>query len=245
MKLCVLGNSHLASLKLAWDQIADQQSDFELTFFGSPRMGMNALRAEPEAKKLFTPKEGVADHLAQSSGGLREIDYTKYDAFLLYGLFFGAPRLDKRHSDAVKQATINDMIQSSLALQTARKLGKLGEKHVFFGLEPLLSDGGEKLIEAGNLEPNLLEYRDITEHIARRLKRPYWHLLSQPEETIDRLLTTNPEYGKGSVRLLPHAKKGSVHPARDVHHMNAEYGKLYLERALPQIATVVKAQSAA
>ena len=91
LKVCVLGNSHLASMKTGWDLVRDAFPDHELTFFGAPKAMMDDLSLEGNC--LVPGNEKLRRKLNGFSNGLDAIDIDAFDAFIVVGLQFGPRRL--------------------------------------------------------------------------------------------------------------------------------------------------------
>ncbi len=91
IKIAVLGNSHLASAKTGWEQIKDRYPGHALTFFGAPKDMMNDLELAEDVLRPQTNR--LRNKLRRSSDGLEAILLPSYDAFILYGLEFGARRV--------------------------------------------------------------------------------------------------------------------------------------------------------
>jgi hypothetical protein len=86
IRLCVIGNSHLAAYKLGWDALkaASATPPVQPVFFGAPRDGMRRVKL---SGGVITPtRADIGDHFRRMSGGLGEIRLADYDAFLLIGL---------------------------------------------------------------------------------------------------------------------------------------------------------------
>ena len=226
MKVCVISNSHLASLKKGADQLDESNIEVHLTFFGSPNRGIAQLRPNKEEGCLSSNNEKVREHLAQSSGGLSEISYADYDAFLIYGLFLTIPQLDQRLSSRVMRQTLDDTVDLSLAMRTVKKLHKLGSKPVFCSAEPLLS---ENRFDRGHKRPssNVLPLNKTQALLKERIEDANTWFIEQPIGSIVDDFSTKAKYSKSSLRF-----DGGEHLARDIRHMNADYGQLYLETAL-------------
>ncbi len=87
IRICAIGNSHLASWKLGWDRIRHQHPEIDITFFGVLRAGLHSL--QPDGTRMVSLDPSVADEMAFTSGGKREIVVGDYDVFCLVGLDFG------------------------------------------------------------------------------------------------------------------------------------------------------------
>jgi len=88
-RLCLMGNSHLAALKLGWDRLRDAHPDVAVTFFGSRGAGVcKGMRLEGGA---LVPSAQDLVNFRWTSGGLKEIRLEDFDCFALVALGF-APR---------------------------------------------------------------------------------------------------------------------------------------------------------
>ena len=226
MKVCVISNSHLASVKKGADQLGESGIDADLTFFGSPNRGIAQLKPNAEEGCLSSSNEKVREHLVQSSGDLNEIRYSDYDAFVIYGLFLTIPQLDQRLSSRVMQQALDDTVHLSLAMRTVKKLHRLGTKPVFCSAEPLLS---ENRFDRGHKRPSskVLPLNETQARLKERIEGANTWFIEQPKDSIANDFSTKEEYSKSSLRF-----DGGEHLARDIRHMNADYGQLYLETAL-------------
>lgn len=90
-KICVLGNSHLASMKTGWELIRETTPDLDLTFFGAPKAMMDDLLLEGDHLVAGTDK--LRRKLKTFSEGSETIDVNAFDAFVIVGLQFGPRRL--------------------------------------------------------------------------------------------------------------------------------------------------------
>ena len=85
MKICFIGNSHLAAVKHGFDQIARQDpvKDLDVTFFGAPSTSLKHLRYADG--KLFAGNEALRQRLQKISNGLSEIELAPYDLMVVLG----------------------------------------------------------------------------------------------------------------------------------------------------------------
>ena len=90
-RICVLGNSHLASMKTGWSLISEAFQAFDLKFFGAPKAMMDGLTLEGSA--LVPGNDKLRRKLAMFSEGAETIDLNAFDAFVVVGLQFGPRRL--------------------------------------------------------------------------------------------------------------------------------------------------------
>ena len=90
-RVCVLGNSHLASMKTGWDLIRDAHPDHDLTFFGAPKAMMDDLDLEDNI--LVPGNDKLRNKLKVFSNGHESVDLDAFDTFVISGLQFGPRRI--------------------------------------------------------------------------------------------------------------------------------------------------------
>ena len=90
-RICVLGNSHLLSMKSGWELVQDAFPEHDLTFFGAPKAMMDDLVLE--GSSLVPGTEQLRRKLGNFSGGLEMVDLDAFDVFVVVGLQFGPRRL--------------------------------------------------------------------------------------------------------------------------------------------------------
>jgi hypothetical protein len=87
MRVCLVGNSHLAAIKLGWDAVKLDYPDIACNFFGAPR---NALRGlSLDGGVLVPTNEALARQIKIVSGGPTTLRPSDYDAICCVGLRFG------------------------------------------------------------------------------------------------------------------------------------------------------------
>jgi len=231
VRVCVISNSHAASVKDGWDLLSSSMPNVDLTFFAAPNRGMASLKADYEAKKLYADKPGIPEFLSLTSNGLDVIDIEKYDAFFVYGLFLSVPRLDRRFSSAVKMATISDSVNKSINIRVVKKLVKMTDAPIYYSPNPLLSD--VILNKELDSDVNYHDYCDICDWIDEYYAFDNTIQVKQIEQTMGQNLTTQNKFSTGAVRL---SKVPKAQPSRDFRHMNAGYGELVLKMLVAEMA---------
>lgn len=223
MKICVLGNSHIAALKIGWDELAPITPAFDLRFFGSPRATLDALAVE--GNELVPTDPGLAKNLEYTSGGQRRIVIGAYDAFLVHGLLFRLGRLDARLSNAVSKATRGDSYRLSLNFRIAMMIRSLTDAPIFIGHYPLTATTADP--PRDSMEQS---YAEVINFLNSAFSDDRLTFVNQPSATIDGGWATKAEYSKGSLRLETSETRNRVaHPDTDVSHMNGKFGELYLQ----------------
>lgn len=260
--IAVVGNSHLAGLKLGWDATQEDARAAELVFFGSTRQSVRQL--ERRGKSLVPTSADVAESFHATSGGARAIDTDRFDAFFLTAMEYGPQHLlnlaaEFRFMDARFPATrqmvsrgcfmqaAGDALRASTCAATARKLRAITDKPILILAQAAYS------IDALN-KPSLAGFKG-TDKAFWELVQSLWveaanavaaelgvKVCLQPESTREGPFFTIARYAHGSVRL----RGGTLnvkHEANDTSHMNAQYGALALKRAI-EVALPATAEAA-
>lgn len=230
LRLGILSNSHAAALKLGWDLLTPKPEGLSVTFFGIAARLFEGVKPDPVTRRLIPETEALQDWLAMTSGGLRSIAVDDYDVFLVYGLFFTLPRLDRRMSSAVAAAAVRGALEDSLAWTMVTRLRSLTDKPIFLGPEPLPADAA---LAAQGHRPAVSQPRPHGEICRLFEQRPLQHEVRffwQPEDTIGPGLTTLEVFSKGSLRL-----GGGEHKKHDTRHVNAACGARIMQRLVDRL----------
>lgn len=228
MKICVMGNSHVGSLKRGWDEIKGDYPEHEITFFAQRSDGLEGLIAHDG--KLIANNEKLAKALEFTSGGRKEIDPNDHDIFLIYGAGVNINWVADNHfySNAVIESSLNDLVTNTLSFSLLKRLRALTDKPVFIGHLPLVP-AMEVVSDAIPMD-----------YIARveRINKITYHplnaeLVRQPSSTIVNGNNTHPDFSKGSKALAVGDSGDNVfHPESDNDHMNDKFGEIWLREFL-------------
>lgn len=243
MKICIISNSHAASLKNGWESIKSLYPNLELTFFATPNRGMAKVRPVNGENRFVSHDSLIRERLSYTSGGLESIDVDNYDSFLVHGLFLILPRLDRRLSQAVKEASIEETIRKSMNYRFVSELCGMTKVPVYYSANPLLSD---EFSEDSILAAKYHSFNEISEWIAAGYSHFPVKNISQPSETVDEnYMCTKRAYSVGSVRLKLQ-EDNDRHAETDVRHMNTEFGAVFLKRSfIPELVSHGQLQKAA
>ncbi|MGL6210863.1 MAG: hypothetical protein ACRC14_13660 [Paracoccaceae bacterium] len=226
MRVAVLGDSHVAALKAAWTAMADSHAGTSLRFFASRSDGLSGLVIEGSA--LVAGNDTLRGHLAFTSGGLERIVPGDYDLVVIYGLRFLMSDVDEDgvYSVAVQAATRHDRLADCLALVTLRKLRAISDVACIVGpspppvsphdeAQPLSADNATKAERA--LQSALLDGVGAT-------------LVGPPLAAMVRPFNTDRRFVDQALTLaVGDARDGGSVRAQNQRHMNADYGRLWLE----------------
>lgn len=235
IRLCIIGNSHAAALKHASAEFCARHDDIQLGFFAAHSNRTGDLVVQDGCYRPRT--DALADQIALTSGGLREIDPASWDAFLVYG-FSRRPHASDFTtglSRSFRRAIFAERIAQSLLPRHLAALRSLGNAPIFAALTPLPAPSGSRR------RRRLLRHPDEVAVVQSTCcDRQRAILVPQPEDTTLKGLFTRPEYSIGSAPLDDAGKcRGDAHDSTETRHMNAAYGLLWLERFAPMLRRAV------
>ncbi|MEJ5992463.1 hypothetical protein WG902_20855 [Ramlibacter sp. PS3R-8] len=225
MRICVLGNSHVASLKLGLEKLPGGRQKFTMEFFASRASAMEGLRLEN--KRLVPRNENLARAISHTSGGKREVVLDDYDAFLVYGLGFRLPVVETQLSAAVQRQACRDTAVGTLNFHLCSLLRQATNKPVYVGHDPQEAEGRKR--RAVNRS---LPYGGVYDLTKDALRGEDLRLVQQPRRTFANDWFTRPEFSAGSTRLdIGDAKSNELHKDVDNKHMNGDFGRIWLEES--------------
>jgi hypothetical protein len=241
MKICVMGNSHVGSLKRGWDEVRTNYREHEITFFAQRSDGLEGLIAQNG--KLIPNNEKLASALEFTSGGKKEIEPKEYDVFVIYGAGVNINWVVENHfySNAVIESSLNDLVTNTLSFHLLQRLRALTNKPVFIGHLPLVP-----AVEVlSDTRPS--DYIARVERINEIAYRPLGaELVRQPLSTIVNGNKTHPDFSKGSKALAVGDSGDNVsHPESDSDHMNDKFGEIWLREFLTEYVGKVESRAPA
>jgi hypothetical protein len=240
-RVCVIGDSHLAAVKLGWDAIRDDFPELELHFFGAPADHMDKLVVAEG--RLAAGSDMLRKFLVKTSGGCEAIDNT-YSAYLICGLRFGIAKIQRLCAGYRAESHTRDDrapisnpcffecvaagLRDTFAVRAFLKLREIADAPVTIMHMPMPSDQDTDSALArvsASVDGVLIRqaFMAASEQLARELG---FVLAVQPQGTLSGPLRTKAIYAQGSVRLA-HGLVES-HQADDYGHMNAAYGSMAL-----------------
>lgn len=244
-QVCVIGNSHIAAIKLGWDIVQSEHPDIKLTFFGSPGRDLNDLRVENGS--LVPGSEKTLENLRSTSEGESEIRVENFDVFLIVALDFGIRRLEEIYrnyrseehknlrsadqyiSNACFMQAARGSLKDTWAFDIAKKLKQLVDRPILILPQPLPS---EDITLVRPFWRTMVQYGDDVSlahsfaRISSELAESDKHILRQPDETKAGEIFTKRKYCEGAVRF-----RGNFNtklPDGEFKHMNQEYGVVAL-----------------
>jgi hypothetical protein len=257
LRLCGIGNSHLAAVRSGWDICGSEHVGLHPTWFGAMRNGMSKVRRLDGS--LRATSKAVEDTFAWTSGGRTEIVAADYDAFLLVGLGFSftslarlyrgyrtiyqSQALKKRHfiSRAVFEEASTGLVRGSLGMALARVLRRMTTCPILLVADPLPSEAALHGKEAElwrhlAIDPDGMALFDLFNAQAEReCAAAGLSFVPQPLATRAALPLTKDELRRGAVRMNPAGD--TPFDGEDVGHMGPGYGVEVLGAVAARLTT--------
>ena len=228
MKICIVGNSHIAALKLAAAQGAAEFPSLEIDFWGGA--GQLYHKVFVDEGTLKAPAEFEEKFLAVSEGRHASINPKDFDLIVFHGAgldtfrpvfaisrrFARNPKLPQEAIEAVTWEWLKDKLTFRLATQ----LRATSATPIVFS--PIPNPSEDMRLQSENLKEASPEiYARFMNAFRICAKRAGFEVVLQPEHTLSRFANyTREEYSINSVRLHDTSERHS----NDVMHMNEKYG---------------------
>ncbi|MCP1470662.1 hypothetical protein J3E64_002350 [Sphingobium sp. OAS761] len=232
MRIAVIGNSHIGSLKRGAAMLPIDEIEHDLVFFGARSHSLRELVVEGRA--LVPTSEIVANAIAFTSGGEMKIDVDHYDAFLLYGMEARPflPPEDHFYSSAVIARTLKDLFEGTLSHATLLKLRAITDKPIYLGHNPMKA--APRTSGSQSTKPYERGLTMLNDAIYSPMGAA---LLPQPLETVVNGNASNIIYSQGSKSLaIGDGHDDALHPDMDLNHMNDEFGSMWLRDWFAKLA---------
>jgi len=245
LRVCFIGDSHLACIKQAWDDgIAEQNPQIEATYFALPGKGMDYLTVQDGC--LGSSEDKIARTLKFTSGGLARIE-PSYDAYVLHGMHLSIvsalelcrePEIRRRlrNPDFLASAEFRERlcsaIENSVGIGVLRKLRMITQALAVIAPTPFadarLPALRSKMVQFGAARPLAVAFNDIASLVCRDLGAVF---VPQSAETLaDDGLAAKAEYSLNPSRFHDAVAK------EDPSHMNEQYGAITLTALLEAVS---------
>jgi hypothetical protein len=240
MKMAVVGNSHLAALKLAVQRDLFAQERLDIIFWGLPGPEFSGITYR--AGMLQTPYTSLVLHV--SDGLYESLPVREFDAIVFHGValdvsvYLLSLRKASEHLRCYSNSLLRDGLRSRIeqmpSWNLVRSLRAEFGGRLLMSAMPLSSEDGAKF---GGISVTDDELAHLNYHIDAVLGEIGVEYLPQPSDTIRDSKYTKREFCVDSVRLT--AKLCQKHPDDDYVHMNEQYGV----RVLQAVGTRLSARS--
>lgn len=242
MRICAIGDSHLAALKAGWMSIENEFPNVELDFFGAP--GLHITDIVVSEGRLLSSTDLVRHYLETTSGGSSEIKNC-YDQYFVCGLglsVFSTMRVYNKHraenhvqqsctpvSDDCFLQAVTGCLRETLSVETLKKLREITDAPIGLIAAPLPGKKNRKaklyqLSTSEDTDSIAAFFTMACEQIATEQNARF---LPQPSRTIgNSAITTKQVYALAPARFFVN---GAVD---DGNHMSADFGAVVLRHAL-------------
>jgi hypothetical protein len=236
-RVCIIGNSHIAALKLAIRDGLFRSDGLEVVFWGVTGNGFQDIVFD--GGRLVSPDTEFV--LRVSDGRYETIDPDAFDAIVIHGPAVRYTRLFEslRHdntslvwySAACLREGVASWIEANHASTLIRAMRGSYKGRIVCSPMPLIAAHSghfkDQQVEAAELD----RLDGVLGDVYRGIGAEY---LPQPRETVTENKYTIADYSIGSVRLGGDLKV--QHGRTDFQHMNAQYGRLVLEKLAAHLA---------
>jgi hypothetical protein len=241
-RICVVGDSHLAALRLGWESLAPDFPQTEIVFFAGPGKSMEGL--EVRDGQLAASSAALQGSLKMTSGGLTSIA-ADYDVYVVHGLELGigfALEISRKHraerhakdwrapiSDDCFAHAVKGAAQVSLAGKTIVKLRAITAAPILFCPVPMADAHNQKLRQSLSAAG---EAADVVALFARGCAlfadETAGRYVPQPEETLEHDgIGTQASFSSAPARF-----RADLAKKNDNSHMNGAYGAAVLRHVL-------------
>jgi hypothetical protein len=230
MKMAVVGNSHLAALKLAVQRDLFAQERLDITFWGLPGPEFNGISYS--AGMLQTPFKSLVLHI--SDGLYESLPVREFDAIFFHGVALNvseyllslrkASEHLRRYSDSLLRDGLRSRMEQMPSWSLVTSLRAEFGGRLLMSAMPLSSEDGARFQGISVTDDELAH---LNRHIGAVLGEIGVEYVPQPSDTIRDSKYTKREFCVDSVRLA--AKLCIKHPDDDYIHMNEKYGVQVLQ----------------
>ena len=239
LRTCLIGNSHLAAVKTAWDEHGS--ASFDPSFYGALNRDWSHLVVE---NGLLVASSSALAKQMQATGGATTIDPAQFDAFVLIGFSLSFHRFAKVYethrlaehvtragapiSPAGLRAAIRDFMDATVCLDVAKRIRSIFKGPILVCPIPNISAAARRLSQPEARKLNVLSDEAIfapalagviASVLGELAAKHGFTVLPQPEQTVEDLVYTREDYAIGQT------KAGEP----DYLHANSAYGALVLD----------------
>jgi hypothetical protein len=227
--ICVLGSSHVGSLKKAWDRLREEFPATALTFFASRAKGLDGLSLQNRTLVPGPPK--LRSDISFTSGGRDVVAVGDYDLFLIYGLLM-IPPLNRLADAETVSRTCQHAFEFSIAFKLASLIRSVSSSPIYIGHQPQFAPD-DKIVNRSRH----FDYGESLAIMREVIRLPGAVLLEQPAATFANTWNTKSEFLSGAVTLdVGDEHSSKANSADDRVHMNAAFGEIYLRAFFNRLA---------
>ncbi|MCB1996259.1 MAG: hypothetical protein H6933_13030 [Burkholderiaceae bacterium] len=239
MRICIVGNSHIAALKAGHDAEPQAFREHSIEFFGLPGRRFQSLRFDIDRGLVFPDSHAQA--LALVTGGrFDRVAPEGFDVLVFHGcrvnlgklcqsLLTGGPP-SVRYSKRFLTAGVHGWLTTNETYRVMLQLRVHSQVRIMLSPMPMAAEGPTGSASAGGA-PSLDVLQDIEALVDQCCASDGFVFSPQPRQTLTQDARTGSEYSSGSTRLLV----AEQHEDDDTAHMNGAYGCLVLKSVLAKL----------
>jgi len=262
MHYCVIGNSHVAALKLGWDRVSAEYPNVRITFFAAPATEMESLEVCGTTLKPGTPS---LERYLVLSGKAGQIDTESYDGIALHGMGFSnrftrsiynryrlLEHVPRRNGFLISRdgfsEALHGLLISSMGWRVAEKVREALGRPPIMLCQP---HPGQRIVETDKrweIHPEDREsLADLFLQTIEGIRTRGTPVLTQPPETVFGHIFTKTKYvgSPGAFSTAFGRVSGETDApgtaAVETTHMNAEFGAAFIRQFLGQAQALVSA----
>lgn len=227
MKICLIGNSHIACLGEAW---SENHYGLDITFFGSHLKTI--VNTKNIDNIIYATTSSLKSNFIMTSRGKDSIDLNNYDVIVIHGLIQQLINY-AIHIESIK----NNIYYSSEIIKKSNPFFSCACHHIVTeirktsGIKILCSFAPNPIQTEPSKVINEFVYKSIVDLFNKLSEEFNFEILHQPPETLKNYIYTLDRYNKGSKKFDPCTIVGTQEYSHDdTLHMNAEFGHLYLQQ---------------
>lgn len=262
IRLCMIGNSHVAAMRLAWSAAAPGYPDIDAVIYGAHAKNLVTASISDDASLGCDGAPFWAFSKAGEPSRAISIPLGSFDRFVIVGCDFGPIdvfRAYRRYSfsglkgrrrqlltrDLFVRAVMQN-VNESAALVLAELIGRTVSVPIYLVPTPLPAEKGYLDPEKITMEPYQAAsaagdgeaLMSVYDEICTRLAARGLTVFPQHPATMASPISTRQVYSENSVRLR--ADRNLLHPEDDYFHMNEDYGAIMWK----EVAAAVRGPSA-
>jgi hypothetical protein len=243
MRICIIGNSHIACLKMGWDNLSSEYSDIAVDFYGARAQSLN--RVHLEGRCVIPDDDGIARAFVLSSGQAY-LDADLYDFIFVVGAglslhrvvdFYGNFRSDDHRRDgryllssAAFAAAAFGLLDKTSTIHILKLLKAISAENVLVYPNPLPGEG--LLGMPGRANWHQMIENDDTESILSIFEAYIENLIEQgiairrqPSDTLQSPIFTQSQFSAGYPAIT------------DDVHKNCSFGRIIMRDILSSAGT--------
>jgi hypothetical protein len=245
-KLCMIGNSHVAAMRLALQDALNAYPSLDVEVYGAHATNLVTARVHAGEELTFDKPLWVFA-AGEEASRARSVPLRGFDDYVIVGCDFGPSCIfqtykryyfsglkGKRRQAITRQQFMqaaSRLAADSAALILARSIREAGG-NVLLVPTPLPAEKGLHDTEKAKMEPfraaqdegDGATLMQLYEELCSQQEQSGFRVIRQPEETKASEITSLQVFSDNSIRLRP--GQDEIHPENDYFHMNSLYGSL-------------------